>query len=260
MSKPLFVGIDLAWSDRNPTGCAVIRDERLMAHTADLGSNDDILHFIGTHLPIDSSAVIGIDAPLRVPNANGTRRCDRELSAEWRRFQAGALPANRHLLARGEPATVRGEVLVALLVQRLRFSETVPIPRKAQDRIVCEIFPHPAHISLFGLDITLKYKARGKRSYESRWAEFARYQQLLRKLRKANPALKGTRKLLTKIDVRGLRGKALKAYEDTLDAITYAYVANYLWQHGPRRALVYGNVVEGHIVVPITKEMRKRLR
>lgn len=257
--SPVFIGIDLAWSNRNPSGCAVIRKERLVAHTADLVSKHDILHFVEEHLPEGAAAIIGIDAPLRVPNKSGSRPCDRSLSAEWRAFQAGALPANRRLLARGDPPTVRGEAIVELLVERLRFSETVPIPRRADDRIVCEIFPHPAHVSLFGLETSLKYKARRKRTYEERWNEFARYQQLLRGLRKAKPALKGTRKLLTKVDVRALRGKALKAYEDTLDAITCAYVANYLWHHGPRYTRVYGNVEEGHILVPLTKEMIKRL-
>lgn len=256
---PIFIGIDLAWSDRNPSGGAAICDERLIAHTADLRTNHDILRFVEEYLPEGAPAIIGIDAPLRVPNETGSRRCDRELSAAWRRFQAGALPANRHLLARGEPPTVRGESIVALLVERLRFSENVPVSRRAEDRIVCEIFPHPAHVSLFGLETTLKYKARGKRGYEERWQELTRYQQYLRGLRKAKPALKGTRKLLTKVDVRELRGKALKTYEDTLDAITCAYVANYLWHHGPQRTQVYGTVEEGHILVPMTKEMAKRL-
>lgn len=82
---------------------------------------------------------------------------------------------------------------------------------------------------------------------------------MLRQLRKATPALKHTKKLLTTTDVRLLRGRKLKEYEDKLDALSCAYVASYLWHHGPRRTRVYGSVAEGHIIVPITEEMEERL-
>lgn len=83
--------------------------------------------------------------------------------------------------------------MVALLVHRLRFTEAAPIPLHTHDRIVCEIFPHSAHVSLFGLEKTLKYKTRSKRSYEQRWSEMERYQKYLRRLRKAEPPLKRTK-------------------------------------------------------------------
>ena len=73
------------------------------------------------------------------------------------------------------------------------------------------------------------------------------------------PKLKRTKALLTETDVRQFRGKALKQYEDTLDAITCAYVVYYLWTHGPNFARTYGTLADGHIIVPITPEMDKRL-
>lgn len=285
--KATFIGIDLAWSTRNFSGCAVIRNQRLVAHSGTLHTNQDILSFIHTHLKDESPAVIGIDAPLRVPNASGARLCDKALSADWRQFEAGALPANRNLFARfyAQPdrsetlaetemrgrsneemslevnlmSPVRGEVLVALLSERLRFSESALIPLQTNDRLICEIYPHPAHVSLFGLEKTMKYKARSGRKYEQRWPEYERYQQHLRSLRYSIPKLKRTKALLTQTDVRQLRGKALKAYEDTLDAITCAYVVYYLWMKGPKYARTYGTLTDGHIIVPMTKAMEERL-
>ena len=262
-----FIGLDLAWSERSPSGCAIIRGNRLIAWTGQLGDNNDILRFIKTYIPAeakrdmptDAPVIMGIDAPLRVPNISGSRRCDRELSTEWRAFQAGALPANRRLLTRGQSdSTVRGEALVALLQQRLRFTEAAPIPKRTRDRIVCEIYPHPAHVSLFNLEKTLKYKARSKRPYEERWDEMERYQRYLRELNRAHPPLKETKKLM-KTNVRLLRGKALKEHEDILDAISCAYIVKFLWHRGPRSARVYGDVVTGHIIVPLTKTMKSRL-
>jgi len=243
--SPVFIGIDLAWKASNPSGGAVIRDGRLVVHTGTLGSNGEIVTFVAEHLPQKGGAVVAVDAPLRVPNQTGTRPCDAALSAEWRRFHAGALPTNRARLA--EDGIVRGEALVSALVQRLCFTEATTIPCRSKARLVCEVFPHPAHIALFGLERILKYK-RGP--VDERRRELARYQQLLRGLRKASPPLKGTKKLLTGVDVMELRGRGLKEYEETLDAITCAYVAAYLWETGPKAAITYGSLAEGSILVP----------
>ena len=53
---------------------------------------------------------------------------------------------------------------------------------------------------------------------------------------------------------------ALKEHEDILDAVTCAYIGAYLWRHGPRRATTYGSLPEGSILVPITPEMKGRLK
>ncbi len=244
----LFIGLDLAWSPRNPTGVAILRDNQLITYTGHLDSNEAILAFVHPYLAQGESAVIGVDAPLRVPNAIGSRLCDQALSADWRRFEAGALPANRRLLAFA--GQVRGEVLVTLFAQRYGFVETAPLPKQAAGRFISEIFPHPAHVYFFGLDKTLKYKARSGRSPALRLAEFVRYQQLLGTLQQATFPLYGTAEVLaTSLD--NLRGRALKAYEDTLDAITCAYTVAYLWHYGPDFTKVYGTVPTGHIMTPL---------
>ena len=246
----LFIGLDLAWSPRNRTGAAILRDNHLIAHTGLLTSNEAILAFVAPYLAQGEPAVIGVDAPLRVPNATGARACDQALSADWRRFEAGALPANRRLLAfDGE---VRGEQLVALLAPHYGFIETAPIPKQAAGRFIGEIFPHPAHIHFFGLDKTLKYKAHPGRSPDRRLAEFVRYQQLLGTLQNAVFPLSGTAEVLA-VALASLRGRALKAYEDTLDAITCAYTVAYLWHYGPDFTKVYGTVADGHIMTPLPR-------
>ncbi|MCB0115124.1 MAG: DUF429 domain-containing protein [Caldilineaceae bacterium] len=251
----IFIGIDLAWGPRNPSGGAVIRDGRLIAIRGDLTSLASIVDFVGEHLDAETGAVVAVDAPLRVPNATGIRPCERALNSDWARYQAGAHPANRNLLARS--GSVRGERLVALLEQNLRFSEATSIPKRSPDRLICEIYPHPAHVILFGLDKTLKYK-RGP--VQTRREALLQYQQHLRSLREAKPSIKKTKDLLVRTDVLSLRGRALKAYEDQLDALSCAYIGYYLWWHGPRRARTYGTLADGHIIVPLTPEMAKRMR
>lgn len=243
----LFIGIDLAWSPRNRTGGAIIREHQLLTAVGTVESNRDIVEFIANHLHPNEGAVVAVDAPLRVPNLTGARTCDRDLSSDWRAYEAGALPANRQLLT--HEGEVRGEVLVDLLHTGLGFVETAPIPQQGRERYLCEIFPHPAHVSLFQLDKTLKYKAKPGRSLSMRRTVLQEYQQLLSTLATATPPVYNVQEVVTE-DISTLRGQALKAYEDTLDAITCAYTALYLWTHGPAQTLVYGNVAEGHILTP----------
>jgi predicted RNase H-like nuclease len=51
-------------------------------------------------------------------------------------------------------------------------------------------------------------------------------------------------------DPAGLAGKALKRYEDTLDAIFCAYLAWHCWRWGGERNEMFGTLAEGYIVVP----------
>lgn len=247
MLSPVFIGLDLAWSDRNRSGGAVICNGVLEASTGLLTDDASIEAFIAEHLPDGAPAVIAVDAPLRVPNQHGRRRADHEVSLAWGKFDAGAYPANRNLLARN--GAVRGEVLVGRLHQRFGCIESAPIPQQGAGRYICEVFPHPAHVVLFGLPRTLKYKRKAGRKPESIAAEFARYQQLLASLAAADPPLSGL-DFVTAIDASQRRGQMLQELEETLDAITCAYVAYYAWHHGPACQRVYGSVAEGHILIP----------
>lgn len=256
MKSPFFFGIDLAWSERNRTGGAVIHESALIVATGLLTDDASIEAYIAEHLPDGAPAVIGVDAPLRVPNQSGRRRADHELSLAWGRFEAGAYPANRALMARN--GRVRGEVLAERLADRFGFIEAAPIPQDDGGRYLCEIFPHPAHVALFDLPRTLKYKRKPGRTPDFIATEFIRYQQLLQRLSEADPPLTALDKL-TAVDAALLRGQALQAHEETLDAVTCAYVAYYAWHHGPVRQRVYGSVAEGHIVVPWPPKMDERM-
>ena len=246
--RPVFIGLDLAWGSRNCTGGAVIQDGRLVAATGVLRSDAEILRFVADHLPAGAAAVVAVDAPLCVPNFEGRRRCDHEVSLAWGPYEAGAYPANRRLLA--VDGVVRGEGLAAALAADQGFTQVAPLPLRGEGRYVCEVFPHPAHVALFGLPRTLKYKRKPRRSADDAAAEFARYQQLLAGLKLADPPLRGLEPW-TSVDPATLRGRARQELEETLDAVTCAYVAWYAWWHGPLRQRVFGSVAEGHILTPL---------
>jgi len=243
-----FAGLDLAWSARNTSGGVVLElvggVARPVVWRDDLGPDREILEFLLEGVG-PGPALVAVDAPLVVPNETGTRPCDLALSRAYRKVEAGALPANRHRLG----PQVRGEELVkALTGEGFVFSPMVR-PRRPMRQVI-EVYPHPAAVELFGLEKTLKYKARKGRSPEGRRRELARYRELLRTLEREEPTLSaGT--LLDELPIPALRGRDLKRTEDLLDALFCAYIALYLWWYGPTGYRTFGDAETGFILVPM---------
>lgn len=267
--EPTFIGVDLAWSPRNRSGGAVLSaqgDVRKISGA--LGDDSSILSFITEAIPASGPGVVAIDAPLAVPNESGGRPCDRQVASLFGRFQAGPYPANRSSLARY--GGLRAEAIRQRLGS-LGYSHSPEIVRKASVRQVIEVFPHPAIVSLFGLEHSLKYKARRGRGYEQRWNELSRLRDLLVSLGGAEPPL-NIGPGLAEIAISGRRGRAFKEIEDQLDAVVCAYCALHAWYYGPRGYAVYGRELtghgqigypgkgEGHILVPMSKDMWKKIK
>lgn len=96
-----FVGIDLAWSNKNSTGLAILKGDRKKAHLIHhqlAGSDEEIINKI-KEIVGKNNALISIDAPLTVPNKEGRRKADHVISAFFRNYHAGAYPANRTRLS-----------------------------------------------------------------------------------------------------------------------------------------------------------------
>lgn len=239
----MYVGLDLAWSPRNPSGVAALVEERrgLAVAACELAGDDDaIVAFVARHAAPEM--VVMVDAPLRVPNLTGMRECDRETHRRFGRFQAGAYPANRRTMGRYLDGVIRGEALLGRLAA-LGVREA-PLAEAGVGRSVYECYPHPAQVVLFGLDRVLKYKKKAQP-----WAEARRE---LARLLAAMTALERPRLLLPPALARTLApgravGRAYKAREDRLDGLFCAYLAAL----APRGRLeMLGSLAEGHIVVP----------
>jgi predicted RNase H-like nuclease len=252
------IGIDLAWSPRNPTGVAtIVGDETggALVETALLGGDQEIIAYVERHAG-DGLALVAIDAPLWVPNQTGRRPAEAEIGRAFGRYQAGAHPANRQRLAFDD--VVRGEALVATL-RTLGFAHRPAIVAGAPVRQVVEVYPHPATIALFELERTLKYKARPGRSIDQRLGAWQQFQAHLRKLATADPPLHGQEELLSH-DASTLRGRRLKDYEDQVDALLCAYIALYAFRWGAARCQTFGSLEQGYIFTPVPAHMYDRDR
>jgi predicted RNase H-like nuclease len=238
-----FVGIDLAWGGRRPSGLAVLDPGGRVVAEGWATSDEELLGFLAAH--DQDGAVVALDAPLVVTNPAGTRRaCETELQRRYGRVGAGPYPTNLGLLG--------GRVRAMELVRRSgRPYVTVPRdPGRGTGWWAVEVFPAPALVELGGLERAVRYK---KGPPAARRAGLRAVAAVLNGLAAADPRLR--------VDPAGvlarelgrleaLRGAGLQAVEDLADAHVCAYVGLWWWTHGPAATLVAGDDRTGAILVP----------
>ncbi|BBZ31667.1 bifunctional ribonuclease/(p)ppGpp synthase [Mycolicibacterium confluentis] len=238
-----FVGLDLAWGQRKPTGIAVV--DGATARLVCLGAAQDDASIHAALQPyVSGPCVVAVDAPLIVVNPTGQRPCEKQLNADFGRFQAGAHPANT---SKPEFAgTPRG----ARIAQDLGLDID---PDSTSDRRAIEVYPHPATIALFRLGRTLKYKAKPGRSVAQLRAELLLLMDHVEHLARRDPPLRVTdneqwAELRETVETAE-RKSELRRAEDPVDAVVCAYVAMYATMR-PEDVTTYGDGQTGYIVTP----------
>lgn len=216
----LFLGIDLAWSSNNPTAVALLENDQLI-ETSFLESDQEIIDYIYAH----PDAIVGIDAPLIIPNETGNRDIEKAFLKDFSRFKLGAYPVNRSLFVRlyGE---IRGEVIANAL--------THPIGER-----LFEVYPHATILTCFNDHKVLPYKQKKGRSVAFLVDQLRIYYGFLSDvIENLPPFLEET-----------LGGIRRKRFEDTLDAITAAYTLYYCTIH-PSKCRCYRQT----LLTPTPKE------
>lgn len=252
-----FVGIDIAWSENNPTGISVLEGDKESASLEAVGlveTDEQIIDFVSEEVG-EEDAIVTIDAPLKVPNEEGRRPAEEVTGKLFSKYDAGAHPANRKRLSQWT-GRVRGEDIVEKLENK-GFAHSPRLEKHERSRKVMEVYPHPAMVALFDLDKILKYKNKSGRDYEFLYKEFRKFQENLRNLEDSEITLEAPE--IVEKEVEGLIGQDLKAYEDKLDAVFCAYIAYFYWRK-PSRCEILGNEDEGYILTPVKPEMKEELK
>ena len=250
------VGVDLAWGTRARTGLCAVTGSGEVLGSASVVDDDDVLSWISGH--DDGELVLGFDAPIVVPNATGSRRCEQAVTSVFGSFHAGAYPSNTSM------AAFRDGPRAARLAHRLGASLDVPAAPRTGGRRAMEVYPHAAMVVLFGLDRVLPYKRRTGRDLPGRRASFARMTELLCSLRSADPPLDVTTSPRWAALVDGVAtavtGAALDRMEDELDAYVCAYVSLLQFSVGlGGRCAALGHPDDGLIVTPMCPPHDARL-
>jgi predicted RNase H-like nuclease len=233
-----FVGLDLAWGEKNSTGVAAIDSDGRLLHVGSAQDDESIGAAVSPY--VSNDCLVAIDAPLVVRNPTGYRPCETALNHDFHRFEAGARPAFAEKPEFNDPRGARIATALALDMD----------PLSSSSRRAIEVYPHPATIALFGLEKTLKYK-RGP--FEVRQHELLELMTLIEGLDKATPRLRVNHNVswveLRRRVAAATRPGQLDRDEDPVDAVLCAYVALY-WYHRPEDVTVYGDFATGYIVTP----------
>lgn len=205
----VFIGIDLAWGEKNPSGFCVLTPEDSKLKTLDLKliyDLDEIVLEISKYLSY--KIYIGIDAPLIVPNETGNRAIEKNFNKDFSKYKISMLPVNRNLLTK-YTKQIRGELLYEKLCD-LGFQRDYK-----HKRVVFEVYPHATIAQCFNANKILPYKRKKGRDILFIKEQLSIYQKFLQSVSIPSSFLK--------IDLTLLKGKKLKGYEDMLDAFTSAY-------------------------------------
>lgn len=239
-----FIGIDLGWRSQ-PSGLCCLEWVDGQLQLLDLDRKDaiaDILIWIDQSVKPDEPAIIAVDAPTLIPNANGSRLPDKLSHKYFGKYHAGCYPANQNL-----PFAER-TINFGLELESRGFAHAPTIEPQKLSRYQIEVFPHPAIVNLFNLERILKYK---KGRLNERRLELIKLQNyLLDILPSFSPPLRPLRLCGSFLLEIPTTGAALKATEDKLDSLICAYVAAYWWYWGEERNLVLGDRTTGYIVIP----------
>jgi len=237
-----FGGVDLAWAGRNPTGLAVIDPDGNLVSVGAVRDDDEILAELRPY--VRSDCLVAFDAPLVVTNSTGQRPAETALNRDFRRFEAGAHPANT-----GKPEFA-DVPRAARLAQALGLDMD---PRSSAARRAIEVYPHPATVVLFRLARTLKYKAKPGRSLDRLKSELLLLMDGVEELARTAVPLRVAGNdawvELRRQVVAAQRKCDLRRAEDPVDAVVCAYVALYA-QRCPASVTVYGEFASGYIVTP----------
>jgi predicted RNase H-like nuclease/ppGpp synthetase/RelA/SpoT-type nucleotidyltranferase len=241
-----FIGLDLAWGERKPTGLAVLDAEGQLLTVSSHGNDETIVAALAPY--VDDDCLVAIDAPLVVENAAGNRPCEAALNRDFAGFDAGAHPSNT-----GKPE-LAGMPRGARLASRLGLDMD---PSSRSSRRAIEVYPHPATVALFRLGRTLKYKHKPGRTLPQLRSELLELMRLLEGLAGSEVALRVADheqwKELVALVEAAERKSELRRVEDQVDAVVCAYVALFS-ERRPDLTTTYGDLGSGYIVTPTLPE------
>ncbi len=165
-----ILGIDLAWGEKKNDGLCLLEASHQCARMKAVGythGDDALVAWMQKHVG-DDPAMVLVDAPLVCPNSSGSRPVDKQISSMFWQQHAGCHSANSTKCPR--------PVRIAEKLATCGFD--IGWDTRESERLLIEVYPHPAIVRFFDLDRIVKYK---KGRVARKRQEFRRLQGLTRK-------------------------------------------------------------------------------
>ena len=249
MGPVRYVGVDLAWKDiagRERTAVAAMDEGGHVLTVGRAGTDDEIIECV---LAAGRPAMVGIDAPLHIPNQGGCRPCERALI----RHGVPVFAANRVFFhdhfggCRGERVTER--------LRQLGYVFTDGTPPLPPDGSVIEVYPYTFWRTLF--DVVPPYK-RGRR--QPRLEALAAVTRALLGTLPARPS-DAAMGAIAPSGLSAMDGRGLDLVGDALDSVAAALTMHTLdrsgvGEDGPTK--VFGDIEEGCILASWPPRVMRR--
>ena len=218
-----YIGIDLAWSPKNPSGVAVLNAEAELVDYRYAKDLDTIVHLVDAY----PDATIGVDAPLIIPNTTGHRPNEREFLKTFARFGLGVHAANTTLFVKRFPRYAGFALYEALITRGFDFA----------NGNLYEVYPPATILALFNKGRILRYKASAPKP--ERLTAMQRLQTALFEVLTVPNTYQTS--------IAPLKGKALKAREEFLDSLVCAYTLLHATENP---SLCFGDDLVGKLLTP----------
>ena len=231
-----ILGVDLAWGEKKSDGLCLfeVSRQRTCVRAIDYTHGDEALVAWVQESIGDGSAMILVDAPLVCPNTTASRTVDKQISSMFWRQQAGCYSANS--------TNCKRPIRIAKQLATCGFE--IGWHLNISDRLLIEVYPHPAIVRFFDLDRIVKYK---KGRVAEKRQEFKRLQGLIRKcLPEQFPRFQMTPEL---DDL--LNQSWSKEIEDCTDAFLCALIGYNHYLHDGAKSECVGDRKTGFILLPL---------
>ncbi|WP_455757660.1 DUF429 domain-containing protein [Sulfurimonas sp.] len=209
----IYIGIDLAWGEKNLSGFCVLTPHANKLKILDIKlvkSIDEILQEILLYK--EHNIYVGIDAPLVVPNKTGNRDIEKNFNKDFSKYKISMLPANRDLLTKYTD-NIRSEELF-LKLSACGFKRDYN-----SSKVVFEVYTHSTIAVCFNNYKILPYKRKKGRNTEFIKEQLDIYKKYLLDVISPHAILQ--------TQLSPIKGAKLKEYEDMLDSLACGYAIYY---------------------------------
>ncbi len=227
--KKVVLGIDAAWTERNPSGLAVaVRNADGWTLSGVFGSyaafTGQTAQAQGALLIPAAIAIAGappdlvaVDMPLSLQPIEGRREADNAVSRTF-----GGRKCGTHSPGKDRPGAIGRQLQADLAAAGYLLATDVVVPP-----CTIEVYPHPALLALTGARERLPYKAQKTGNYWPGASPTERRAQLMdvwsTLVLSLEERIGGVAKALP-LPGPASRGAELKSFEDKLDAVVCAWV------------------------------------
>jgi len=232
-----ILGIDAAWTAKNPSGVALLdKDGSFIAaapsYTAFIdyaagqsidwsrpakagGSVAEVLDVCAQHLPNDPVSFIAVDMPVSTGPITRRRASDDMVSRQF-----GGMGCGTHSPSPERPGEISSDFSTAMENAGFKLAVNQSPPQAMQ---YIEVYPHTALLRLTGADYRLEYKEAKKSKYWPAATKSERRSNLLRVWERIIGAIE---EQVGKVDIPITEPISLKPVEDAIDAVVCAWVGH----------------------------------